>query len=133
MDPDFIIFADHKEASSAISVKYSLSHSLSLSADQIILFHGLRDTPSDNTFKLFPRGLGGGGLVDWKNVVSYLDRERERGEKRKEGRKGKSTGMEKRGQLTRSEYTIPFPKWLDANCTLVAYLRCFGVDMSVTR
>lgn len=41
---------------------------------------------------------------------------------------GRRTG----GQLTCSEYTIPFPKRLDVNCTLVAYLR-FGVDMSVTR
>lgn len=41
-------------------------------------------------------------------------------------------GVASRGQLTCSEYTIPFPKRLDVNCTLVAYLR-FGVDMSVTR
>lgn len=56
-------------------------------------------------------------------------------EKRKGRRRGKASpeGMEsKGGQLTCSEYTIPFPKWLDVNCTLVAYLR-FGVDMSVTR
>lgn len=54
-------------------------------------------------------------------------------EERKEERKGESRGDgERGGQLTCSEYTIPFPKWLDVNCTLVAYLR-FGVDMSVTR
>lgn len=53
-------------------------------------------------------------------------------------KRGWSTGMlagagvASRGQLTCSEYTIPFPKRLDVNCTLVAYLR-FGVDMSVTR
>lgn len=72
-------------------------------------------------------------LIGKGRIERQEEREEERGKgEGVQGGMAVEAGRRTGGQLTCSEYTIPFPKRLDVNCTLVAYLR-FGVDMSVTR
>lgn len=84
--------------------------------------------------KRFDRGFETLDVDREKVVSSDKKKERKKGgrERGVQGGMAVEAGRRTGGQLTCSEYTIPFPKRLDVNCTLVAYL-CFGVDMSVTR
>lgn len=67
-----------------------------------------------------------------RGVIQHGSTEKKKGRSTGDVGCGCHRGDGGRGQLTSSEYTIPFPKRHDVNCTLVAYLR-LGVDMSVTR
>lgn len=86
------------------------------------------------TFRSWIRDVGTSDVDREKVVSSDKKKERKKGGREREVQGGMAVEAGRRtgGQLTCSEYTIPFPKRLDVNCTLVAYLR-FGVDMSVTR